>query len=131
VNARFKFLLVDDVVVLHAFAIEDQGGDRHIRDRGLLESAVAAPAQSFAGELRHVDVAAIASAYLFHICSNHPFVDGNKRAATAAMLAFLSDNGWRLNATADETEPIVLQVASGSLDKQSLTDWVRKHISEK
>jgi len=59
----------------------------------------------------------MAAAYAFHICKNHPFVDGNKRAATAAMIAFLSDNGWSFDATADEAEPAILQLAVGSMDK--------------
>ena len=130
-NAQIKFLSVEDVLRLHAIAIEDQGGDPTIRDRGLLESAIAAPAQSFGGHLLHEDIPAIAGAYSFHICMNHPFVDGNKRAATAAMIAFLSDNGRRFDATTDEAEPIILGLASGTVDKQDFTDWLRKHAHEK
>jgi len=73
----------------------------------------------------------MAAAYAFHICKNHPFLDGNKRAATAAMIAFLSDNGWHFNATADEAEPVILQLAAGSLDKQAFTEWTRKYMHEK
>ena len=56
-----------------------------LRDRGLLESAVATPAQQFGGQYLHEDIPAMAAAYAFHICMNHPFADGNKRAATAAI----------------------------------------------
>jgi len=62
---------------------------------------------------------------------NHPFVDGNKRAGTAAMIAFLSDNGWSFDATADDAEPIILQLAAGTLDKPAFTEWARKHMHEK
>jgi death on curing protein len=130
VNAGIKFLSVEDVLRLHAIAIEDQGGDPSIRDRGLLESAVAAPAQSFGGELLHEDIPAIACAYAFHSCMNHPFVDGNKRAATAAMIAFLSDNGSHFDATADEAEPVILKLAAGGLDKKAFTEWAKAHIFE-
>jgi len=69
------------------------------------------------GKFLHADIPMMAAAYAFHICKNHPFVDGNKRAATAAMIAFLSDNGWSFDATADEAEPAILQLAVGSMDK--------------
>ena len=104
---------------------------RHIRDRGLLESAIAMPAQQFSGQYLHKDIPAMAAAYAFHILGNHPFVDGNKRTATAAMIAFLSDNGWRFDAPADEAEPVILQLAAGQLNKPSFTDWLRKHMHEK
>jgi len=131
VNAPPRFLSVDDVLVMHAIAIEDQGGDPTLRDRALLESAVAVPAQQFEGQYLHEDIPSMAAAYAFHICKNHPFVDGNKRAATAAMIAFLSDNGWSFDATADEAEPVVIQLAAGLLDKPAFTDWTRKHMHEK
>jgi hypothetical protein len=73
----------------------------------------------------------MAAAYAFHICQNHPFIDGNKRAAVAAMIAFLSDNGWRFDAGADEAEPVILQLAAGSMNKVSFTDWAGKHMHEK
>lgn len=130
-NPAPRFLSVDDVLILHAIAIEDQGGDPSIRDRGMLESAVVTPAQQFGGQYLHEDIPAMASAYAFHICMNHPFVDGNKRAAAAAMIAFLSDNGWSFDVTADEAGPVILQLAAGSLDKPAFTDWARKHVREK
>ena len=65
----------------------------------------------------------MAAAYAFHICMNHPFMDGNKRAGTAAMIAFLSDNGWNFDATADEAEPVILQVAAGTLNKAGLIEF--------
>ena len=126
-----RFLSVDDVLTLHAILIEDQGGDASVLDRGLLESAIAMPRQQIAGHYLHEDIPAMAAAYAFHICMNHPFVDGNKRAATAAMIAFLSDNGWSFEATADEAEPVILQLAAGNIDKATFTDWARKHIREK
>jgi death-on-curing protein len=131
VNAAPHFLSVDSVIVLHAIAIEDQGGDPAMRDRGLLESAIAMPAQQFADRFLHLDIPAMAAAYAFHICKNHPFVDGNKRAAIAALIAFLSDNGWSFLAMPDDAEPTVRQLAAGELSKQAFTDWVRTKVREK
>jgi death-on-curing protein len=131
VNPPPRFLSVDDVLALHAIAIEDQGGDPTLRDRALLESSIATPSQQFGGKFLHEDIPAMAAAYGFHICKNHAFVDGNKRAATAAMIAFLSDNGWSFDASADTAEPVILQLAAGSLEKSEFTDWARKQMHEK
>lgn len=129
-NPPPRFLSVADVLTLHRIAIENQGGNSLIRDLTLLESAVAIPTQQFGGRYLHADIPAMAAAYAFHICMNHPFVDGNKRAGTAAMIAFLSDNGWSFDATADEAEPAIVQLASGNIDKAAFTSWARQHMHE-
>jgi death-on-curing protein len=126
-----RFVTVPEVLRLHAILIEDQGGDPSLRDPGLLESAVAQPQQTMFGEYLHPDIVSMAAAYAFHICGNHAFVDGNKRAATAAMIKFLNDNGWSFNATADEAEPVILRLASGMMEKAELTAWLRSHAREK
>lgn len=89
------------------------------------------PAQQFGGQYLHNGIPAMAAAYTFHICQNHPFIDGNKRAGTAAMIAFLSDNGWMFCPTVDEAEPVIVQLAAGSLDKAAFTEWITKHVREK
>ncbi|MCG3130812.1 MAG: hypothetical protein FLDDKLPJ_01585 [Phycisphaerae bacterium] len=130
-NAGPRFLAIEDILALHAIAIEDQGGNPSIRDRGGLESAMAMPRQQFAGAYLHPDIQAMAAAYAFHVCMNHPFVDGNKRAATAAMIAFLADNGWAFDATPDEAEPMIRRLAEGNLNKESFTSWARTQMREK
>lgn len=122
---------VEDVMRLHSLAIEDQHGDHGLRDATLLESAVMTPRQQFDGQFLHPDIPSMAAAYAYHICKNHPFVDGNKRAGTAAMIAFLSDNGWSFDATADQAEPVILSLAAGTLEKPDLTAWVRQMTHEK
>lgn len=92
---------------------------------------MAMPQQQFGGTYLHDGIPAMAAAYAFHICKNHPFADGNKRAGTAAMIAFLSDNGWSFDATADEAEPVILSLASGHLSKEALTTWLAAHCHEK
>lgn len=128
---RLRFLATEDILRIHRLAILDQGGDPTLRDAGLLDSAIAMPQQQFGGEYLHPDVPTMAAAYAFHIASNHPFVDGNKRAAAAAMIQFLSDNGWAFDATADEAEPVILDLAAGRLDKVRLAEWVGRHVHEK
>jgi Fic/DOC family len=73
----------------------------------------------------------MAAAYAFHISKNHPFLDGNKRAAIAAMIAFLSDNGWSFDAIADAAEPMIVQLATGSIDKAAFTDWAKAQMHAK
>lgn len=85
------FLTVDEVLELHLEQIELFGGSAGARDLNLLESAVAQPSQQFGGEYLHEDVPAMAAAYLFHIVSNHPFIDGNKRTGTDAAIVFLDE----------------------------------------
>lgn len=79
-----EYLTTEDVLEIHADQIERYGGSGGIRDRGLLEAAVAMPQASFDGQLLHGDLFEMAAAYLYHLVQNHPFVDGNKRAGTAA-----------------------------------------------
>lgn len=121
------FLTLEDVHRLHRFAIEDQGGDPGILNPGLLDAALAMPQQQFGGEYLHPDIPSMAAAYAFHICKNHPFADGNKRAALASLAAFLVLNGWTLNVSNDEAEESILALAAGHTSKESLTAWVVQH----
>jgi len=122
-----RFLTVDDVLRLHWIAIADQGGDPRLLDRGKLESALAMPRQTAGGVFVHEGVPRMAAAYAFHISHNHPFADGNKRAALAAMLAFLVDNGWRLNAEGDEVYGVIMRLAASELSKDELSEWVAQN----
>jgi death-on-curing protein len=80
------------------------------------------PQQSFAEEYLHPSVASMAAAYLFHLCSNHGFGDGNKRTAVGTALVFLDVNGFALALTVDELEQITLDVAGSRLDKGRLRE---------
>lgn len=127
-TGQFSFLTLDDVLLIHALAIEDQGGDPGIRDRGLLESAMAQPRQSFSGQPVHTTIEEIAAAYLFFICRNHPFIDGNKRAGFGAMVGCLAINRFSLHATTDESVELVLGVASGNIDRSGIIAWLKGRI---
>ena len=83
-----RFLLMEEVLGIHAHQIETYGGAFAVRDAGLLLSAVAAPRAWFAGELLHGTLFEMAAAYLFHLARNHPFINGNKRAALATALTY-------------------------------------------
>jgi death-on-curing protein len=122
------FLTLDEVLALHADQIERYGGARGVRDLALLESAVAAPRATFGGRLLHATLPELAAAYLFHLAQNHPFVDGNKRVALAAGIAFLGLNGLWLEADPDELAETVLAVARGNLTKAGLAEYVRTHV---
>ncbi len=105
------FLDVEDVVEIHATQLEAYGGSPGLRDRGLLESAVAQPQASFGGELVHRGLVAMAAAYLFHIVRNHPFVDGNKRAGLLAALVFLDLNGISIDHSSEALYELTMGVA--------------------
>ena len=122
------FLSVSDVLQIHEDAIAKDGGLAGIRDPGLLDSAVMMPRQQFGGQFLHEDLSAMAAAYLFHIAKNHPFLDGNKRAAAMAAYVFLDANGMDLTASPDEFEHAVLSVASGTMSKLDLTSWMPSHV---
>ena len=124
------FLSVDDVLLIHARVIEEFGGDSGLRDRGLLESAVAMPRSSFGGNDLHTGLAGKAAAYHFHLCANHSFIDGNKRVAVAASEVFLLINGHELSASDDEIEELTLGVATGKLSKDQVVEFFEKFLTE-
>jgi death-on-curing protein len=114
------FLSLDEVLEIHAQQIERYGGSAGIRDPAGLESATATPQATFGGDFLHPTIPAMAAAYLFHLCQNHAFIDGNKRVGANAAITFLLMNDWE--PTFDETELVnlVLAVASGSMTKRDL-----------
>lgn len=116
-----RFLTIDLLLRLHRRVTEEFGGDQGIRDRGLLESAAAMPQAQFGGQFLHPSLPAMAAAYLFHLCKNHPFIDGNKRAALAAAEVFLILNGRTLDATDDELYELTIGVAEGRISKDEAT----------
>jgi death-on-curing protein len=125
------FLGVEQVLAVHRRVVAEFGGSAQVRDHGLLESAAMMPAARFAGEFLHDGIPAMAAAYLFHICRNHPFMDGNKRTALAAAEVFVLLNGLRLKATGRELERLTLGVAAGRLSKAETVEFFRKHVAAK
>jgi death-on-curing protein len=124
---KVVFLTLDEVLALHANQIDRYGGSVGIRALELLQSALAIPAAMFSGNYLHATVHEMAAAYLFHVVSNHPFVDGNKRTGLMAMLAFLGLNGFQLEVTEDELTDLVLAVAAGRVSKAEVGVFVKRH----
>jgi len=114
------FLDVEDVLELHESQIEAHGGSSGVRDRGLLESAVAQPEVSFDGVYAHEGLFSMAAAYLFHIVKNHPFVDGNKRAGFLSAMVFLDVNGVAIEHPSEELYDLTMGVAEGRIDKATV-----------
>lgn len=121
------FLSLDEVLEMHRQQIGRYGGSLGVRDSGALESALATPQATFGGEFLHRSVPAMAAAYLFHICQNHPFVDGNKRVGANASITFLLINDWCPDFESDALAELVLSVASGAVDKAQLTAGFELH----
>jgi death on curing protein len=122
-------LTVEIVREIHAEAIERFGGSKGVRDENLLASAVLTPQSSFGGKSPYADIVEIAAAYLFYLCGNHPFIDGNKRTAMMAAIVFLRSNGVKPAEDSDEWEKFLLDVASGKLDREATTKRLRKLIN--
>ena len=113
----------DIVLDVHAEQLAIFGGGDGMRDLGLLESALARPLNKFAyGE---TDLAALAAAYAFGIARNHPFVDGNKRAAFGSLIVFLGLNGIDLDVPPEAATAIILEVAAGEIEEDGLARWLR------
>jgi len=111
------------VKAIHAEVLAAHGGSAGIRDEALLESAINAPQASMMGRPVFEDPLEIAAAYLFYLCRNHPFIDGNKRTALATCLVFLSENGLlpAEELDADAWEAFTLEVASSALNREQAT----------
>jgi death-on-curing protein len=121
-----EFLTVPTVVKIHEESLALFGGIAGIRDRSLLESAVAQARVTFGGAYLHDDRFAMAAAYLFHIVKNHPFLDGNKRAGLGTTLAFLDGNGVSLEQPTPLLYDATMAVAEGRLDKDGLAGLLRE-----
>ncbi len=120
---RSVWLDVEILVDLHAEQLALFGGPDGIRDQGMLESALGRPINKFSyGEN---DLAALAAAYAFGIARNHPFVDGNKRAAFGALIVFLGLNDIDFQVSPESATAIILALAAGEVSEQGLTRWIR------
>ena len=122
-----NYINLDKILALHNHIIQTSGGSAGIRDHGGLESAIAQPRMTFGGQDLYPTVEEKASAFCFSLIQNHPFVDGNKRVGHAAMEVFLISNGYRIDATVDMQEQIILGVASGEVSREQLVKWLKEH----
>lgn len=131
-SREWKHLTVEAVKAIHVGVLAAHGGGEGLRDSGMLESAVAAPQATWGGEPIMTDGHEIAAAYLFYLCRNHPFVDGNKRVALGSCLAFLAANDlWTVeNLPVDDWEELVLDVAASRLDRDQTTKRLKALVKK-
>lgn len=126
-----RYLTIEEVFRLHDRVIERTGGSAGVRDRGALESAVAQPQMTFSGDDLYPTLPEKAATLCFSLAMNHPFVDGNKRTAHAAMEVFLILNGFEIRSSVDDQEAMMLSLATGILKREGLTEWLEQQIRTK
>jgi death-on-curing protein len=118
-----EWLDIDIVLDVHSEQLALFGGGDGLRDRGLLESALARPINKFAyGEN---GLAALVAAYAFGLAKNHPFVDGNKRVAFASIVVFLGMNEIDYDVPPEQATAMILALAAGEVSEESLTRWIK------
>ena len=121
------FLTLDEVLSLHEEQIRIFGGSSGVRDITLLESALGTPSATFDGQFLHQSIFEMAAAYLFSLCKNHPFIDGNKRTATASALVFLEMNGVDIDAAEQVFYELVIGVAEGRVTKAEVAVFFQRN----
>ncbi|MCJ2096869.1 type II toxin-antitoxin system death-on-curing family toxin [Methylobacterium sp. J-072] len=126
-DREIVWLTSELVRAIHALQLKQFGGPPGLRDEGALESALGRPVNriAYAEDGTEIDLAELAAAYAFGIAKNHPFIDGNKRAALLALITFLGLND--IDFVADEAEAVVMirGLAAGEIDESGLTRWIR------
>ena len=122
-----RYLTLGEIFELHRLIAETSGGATGIRDLAALESAVAQPKATFDMMDLYPSLVDKAAVLCFSIVQGHPFVDGNKRTGHAAMATFLLLNGTDIDATTDQQEQLMLDLAAGRISREQLTAWLSAH----
>jgi death-on-curing protein len=123
------WILEAQALALHTQQISLFGGSMGVRDMGLLESALARPKNIWAYAELQPGLSALAAAYAFGVSSNHPFVDGNKRAAMMVAFVFLDLNGFEVTASQEDAFVTILGLAAGELTEGQLADWFERNTA--
>ncbi|MCD4557648.1 type II toxin-antitoxin system death-on-curing family toxin [Schaalia sp. lx-100] len=123
-----KRLSHSQILLFHQELIDHFGGVQGIRDEGLLDSALNAPFQTFAGDDLYPSFLEKGAKLGYGLVSNHPFIDGNKRIGTLAMMTFLRINGLSFTYSQEELINVILDVASGTLSCNELYQWLANHL---
>jgi len=126
-----KFLTLSEVMQILENQIRNYGGAYGVRDLNLLSSAIYMPESSFSGTYLHKSIPAMAAAYAYHICQNHPFIDGNKRVALACSLVFLDINGYEFDCNDEILYDEIMGVAKSEIKKEELMKFYEKHAIKK
>jgi death on curing protein len=120
-----RYLTLNEVLAVHDQVMRQSGGAIGVLSLPALESALAQPRMTFGGEDLYPTLVEKAAALGYSLIANHPFVDGNKRTGHAAMEVFLMLNGCEIQASVDEQERVILQVAAGEMKREGFTEWLR------
>ncbi len=123
---NIEFLTLAEIIEIHNNQIGLYGGKEGIRDISLLSSAIALPKSTFDKKYLYNDIFEMASAYIYHLSQNHPFVDGNKRVALVVGLIFLDFNGIQIDDPKEELYKMMMNVASGKSNKKNIAEILRK-----
>lgn len=129
----WRWVTKSALLLLHGESLAEHGGGAGLRDEGLLDSALARPENvlAYAGPNAAPDAATLAASYAVGLAKNHPFVDGNKRAAFLSVGLFLYLNGYRLSVSQAEATLTMLAVASSDITEDEFAEWLRKNIVKK
>ena len=123
-----RWLTLAQVTRIHHEQLVIFGGPAGVRDEGLLQSAIDRPRNKWSYGER--DLAALAAAYGFGIAKNHPFIDGNKRAAFAAIIVFMAKNGVPIDPAPADATHVILELAAGNLTEMALAEWIAKNVAK-
>ena len=123
-----QLLTLEQILKLHQRIIEESGGGTGIRDKDILESAVAQPEMSYGGQDLYPTLIEKVSALGFSLINNHPFIDGNKRIGHAAIEVTLLMNSYEIHADVDTQEALILAVAASEMNRVSFFEWLQKHV---
>ena len=121
-----RYLTVQEVIEIHDQIIDIFGGSFGLRDLGLLTSAIEMTKSKFENKFLHPTIFDKASAYLYHICNNHPFIDKNKRTAAISTLVFLEDNDISLKFNEIKFENFIVEIATGKINKKYISSFLKK-----
>lgn len=123
-----NMLTKQQILLLHTQLIRQSGGTDGVRDEGMLDSAISQPLQTFDNIELYPGIVDKAVRLGYGLITNHPFVDGNKRIGTHAMLVTLDINGIELQYQDEDLIQLILKIASGKADDRVLRTWVLAHI---
>jgi death-on-curing protein len=126
-----RFLTLSEILIVLEDQLRNYGGIYGVRDLNLLSSAIYMPQSGFGGEYFHKTIPAMAAAYAFHICQNHPFIDGNKRTALTSSLVFLDINGYTFNCNDEIIYEKIMNMAKGEMKKEELIKFYEEYSKKK
>ncbi|GHV96040.1 death-on-curing protein [Spirochaetia bacterium] len=126
-----KFLTLSEILIILEDQIRNYGGVYGVRDLNLLSSGLYVPQSGFNGQYLHNTIPAMAAAYAYHLCQNHPFIDGNKRVALASSLVFLDINDYKFSCSDEILYDEIIGVAKSEIKKEELVKFYEKHSRKK